>query len=121
MEYIIKEIPKCELKIISNLTDIDNLQFLVDNLYLKNNIRFCGHISSPEKLFKNASLSFFPPITEAFPMVLIETKIYGIPIILLGLYYILLSKGGTVIIYDDTPESLSKEAVYILRQLNISK
>ena len=114
MEYIIKEIPNCELKIISNLTDIDNLHFLVDNLYLENNIRFFGYIASPDILFKNASLCFFPSITEAFPMVLVETKIYGIPNILLGLDYISISKGGTVIIYDDTPESLSKEAVYIL-------
>ena len=114
MEYIIKEIPNCELKIISNLTDINNLQFLVDNLYLGNNIRFFGYIASPDILFKNASLSFFPSITEAFPMVLLETKIYGIPNILLGLDYISISKGGTIIIYDDTPESLSKEAVNIL-------
>ena len=114
MEYIINEIPKCELKIISNLTDINNLYFLVNNLYLGNNIRFFGYIGSPDILFKNASLGFFPSITEAFPMVLLETKIYGIPNILLGLDYISISKGGTVIIYDDTPESLSKEAIYML-------
>ena len=47
-------------------------------------------------------------------MVLSETKIYGIPNILLGLDYISISSGGTVIIYDDLPESLSKQAIKIL-------
>ena len=48
-------------------------------------------------------------------MVLVETKIYGIPNILLGLDYIANLKGGTTILYDETPESLAKEAIYILK------
>ena len=47
-------------------------------------------------------------------MVLCETKIYGIPNILLGLDYVQISKGGTIIIYDDTPESIAKESMKIL-------
>ena len=42
-------------------------------------------------------------------MVLSETKIYGIPTILCGLDYLSLAKGGTVIIYDDNPEIISKK------------
>ena len=114
MEYIIKEIPECELKIISNTTGTDNLQNFINNLNLENNIKFIGYISAPDILFKNASLSFFPSISEAFPMVLLETKIYGIPNILLGLDYISISKGGTIIIYDDSPESLAKQTIYII-------
>ena len=115
MEYIIREMPECQLKIISNLTGIDNLKDFVNNLNLENNINFIGYIATPDILYKNASLSFFPSVTEAFPMVLLETKIYGIPNILLGLDYISISKGGTIIIYDDTPESLAKESIYILK------
>ena len=115
MEYIIKEIPECKLKIISNRTGIDKQEYFVENINLENNIKFIGYITAPDIIFKNASLSFFPSITEAFPMVLVETKIYGIPNILLGLDYISISKGGTVIIYDDTSESLAKEAITILK------
>ena len=43
-----------------------------------------------------------------------ETKLYGIPNILLGLDYVSISKGGTRIFYDDTPESLAKIAIRIL-------
>ena len=121
MEYIINDIPECELQIISNITRINHLKYLVENLNIKKNVKFVGYISSPDISLKNASLNLFPSITEAFPLVLSETKIYGIPNILLGLDYIYISKGGTVIIYDDTPESLAKESIKILKNINYRK
>ena len=114
MEYIVKEIPECVLKIISNHIGINKQQYFIENINLENNIKFIGYIASPDIFFKNVSLSIFPSLSEAFPMVLVETKIYGIPNILMGLDYIANLKGGTFIIYDDTPESLAKEAIYIL-------
>ena len=114
MEYIVLENLKYELQIISDLTKIENLQNLVNNLNLNNYIKFVGYSQNPEFFFKNASLNIFPSISEAFPMVIIETKIFGIPNILMGLDYLAISKGGTIIIYDDTPETLSKEALKLL-------
>ena len=115
MEYIIEEIIECQMKIISDLTRINKLIDLVNNLNLNNNIEFIGYNKNPEIYFRNASLMIVPSISEAFPMVIIESKIFGIPNILLGLDYLTISKGGTVIIYDDTPESISKEAIKILK------
>jgi glycosyltransferase involved in cell wall biosynthesis len=114
IEYIIKEIPSCELIIISKLSGIGKLQNLVYNLNLQNNIKFNGYSSSPDLFFRNASLNIIPSISEAFPMVLSETKIYGIPNIIIGLDYIFNAKGGTIIIYDDLPESLAKAAIKII-------
>lgn len=121
IEYIAKEIPNCELTIISKLFGIEKLQKLVSNLNLENNIRFNGYSSSPDIFFKNASLNIFPSISEAFPMVLSETKIYGIPNIIIGLDYIFNSKGGTIIIYDDHPESLASEAIKIIENKEYRK
>ena len=118
MEYIIQEIYDCELKIISSFIRIEKLQNLVKNLNLENNIQFAGYTSIPEIYFKNASLNIFPSISESFGLVLSETKIYGIPNILMGLDYVSISKGGTVIIYDDTPESLAKNSIEILKNKN---
>jgi glycosyltransferase involved in cell wall biosynthesis len=121
MEYIIEKIPECKLNIISNKTGINILQNFVENTNLKNNIKFIGYIASPDIFFKNVSLHFFLSIAEAFPMVLIETKIYGIPNILLGLDYISISKGGVIIIFDDTPEILAKESINILKSKRYKK
>ena len=48
-----------------------------------------------------------------------ETKIYGIPNILLGLDYTSISEGGTIIIYDETPESFAKAAINILKNYTL--
>ena len=48
-------------------------------------------------------------------MVLGEVKIFGIPSILCGLDYISLAKGGIIIIYDDNPDIIAKEAIKIMK------
>ena len=115
MKYIIKVIPDSELKIISSIERINTLKNLVKNLTLEKTIKFVGYTPKPELYFKNASLHFFPTLCESFGLVLSETKLYGIPSILMGLNYVSIAKGGTVIIYDDKPESLAKEAIKLLK------
>jgi glycosyltransferase involved in cell wall biosynthesis len=111
----IKEIPKIEMKIITKIFDIENLQNIIDNLSLKKNIDFYGYTPIPEKYFRNISLNIITSISESFSLVLSETKLYGIPNILIGIDYITIGNKGTVIIYDDSPESLAKESIKILR------
>ena len=59
-------------------------------------------------------MHYFPSISESFGLVLSETKLYGIPSILLGLDYLSIAEGGILIIYDDSPESLAKETIKLL-------
>ena len=118
MSYIAEELPESELKIISNISSIYNIEFLTNNLNIQNNIKFVGFTLTPEIYFNDASLHMFPSITEGFPLVLSETKIYGIPNIILGIDYVAVSKGGTKIIYDDTPEKLAKESIKFLIKKN---
>ena len=121
MEYISKEIKDSEMKIISNITDIDNLKYLVENLNITNYVKFVGYKKNPEVYFKKSSLHLFPSISESFGYVLSETKIYSIPNILMGLDYVSIAKEGNIIIYDDTPESLAKEGIKILKYDNYRK
>jgi len=114
MKYIVKKIPECKMKLISNKDGLDNIMNIISKLKLQNNVEFEGYIRKPELYFSNASLHIFPSICEAFPMVLAETKIFGIPNIMIGLDYLSMAKGGTIIIYDDEPYSIAKEAIKIL-------
>ena len=114
MKYIIKEIPECEMKIISEL-DIEDLFNYVHQSNLTDKINFVGYKSNPEEYYINASLHIFPTLVEAFPNVLSESLVYGIPTILAGLDYVSTAKGGTVIIYDDSPLSIAKIAIKILK------
>ena len=115
MEYIVKEMPKIEMKIISKIFDIDNLKNIIANLNLEKNIDFDKYTSIPEKYFRKISLNIITSISESFCLVLSETKLYGIPNILIGIDYITIGDKGTVIIYNDSPESLAKECIKILK------
>ena len=114
MKYIIGNITECEMKVISEVTNIQDLYKLVHELNLENSIKFVGYTPNPEKYYINASLHIFPTLVECFPCVLSETLSYGIPNILVGLDYVSASNEGTVIIYDDSPISISKVAIEIL-------
>ena len=120
MKFIIKEVPDSQLNIIS-MSKPAKLKELINSLNLGENVNFSPFTLSPALYFKNASLHFFPTIHESFGLVLCETKIYGIPNILLGLNYVSIAKGGTIIIYDDKPESLAYEAIKILKNKRYRK
>ena len=121
MQYIEKDIPTCKLNIISSFNGIEHHINLVNELKLNKVIKFLGFTSKPEIYFKNASLNFFPSISESFGLVLSETKLYGIPSILLGLDYVSIARGGTIIIYDDNPQTLANVAIKILNNQKLRK
>ena len=120
-EYILQYIPDCKINIMSSINNTLFLQNLACNLNLENNIEFLGYISQPQIFFKNASLHILPSIGESFSMALCETKIFGIPNILIGLEYLSASSGGTVIIFDDSSELLAKESINLLKDNKYKK
>ena len=121
MRYICKELPQSQMNILSAKCGMNEEKKLVKLYNLKKNILFLGYISEPSIYFKNASLHIFPSLNEAYPMVLGEMKAYGIPSILVGLDYITLSKGGTVIVYDESPMTIAKESIDILKNETLRK
>jgi hypothetical protein len=121
MKFIIDEVSDSEMKIISNAQYIGNLRDIVETFNLQNNVKFVGYTSEPEIYFKNSSIHIFPTVSESFGYVLCETKIYGIPNILLGLDYVSIAKGGTIIIYDDSPNTIGIEAIKILKKNEYKK
>ena len=121
MKYIIEKLSKSEMIIVSNKIDIGNLTNLIQKLNLNENVKFVGYTSNPEIFFKEASLHIFPSIAEAFPMVLSETKIYGIPSVLLGIDYVSTSKEGNINIYDENPKIIAKFAIKILNNYSYRK
>ena len=116
IEYIKNQIPDIKLMIVSKSLQMDNLKHTIENLNLENNVVFSNYSSDPSIYYKDASLNFITSVSESYSLVLSETKIYGIPNILLGLDYLSLAKKGTIIIYDDSPESLAKHSIKIYKK-----
>ena len=113
MKEIIKEIQNCIMNIVS--TPNLKLEKLIKNLKLENNVKFTGYQNNIEYYLKNSSLHILPSLSETYPMVLGEAKIFGIPSIICGLDYLVLAKEGTVVVYDDNPLRIAKEAIKILK------
>ena len=113
MPNILKEIPDAEMKIIAYKNK--HFKNMIKNLKLENNVKITGYQKNIENYLQNASLHIFPSKCESYSMVLGETKIFGIPSIICGLDFLAFSKGGTVIIYDDNPDTIAKEAIKILK------
>ena len=113
MKVILKDIPNCEMNIVS--AHNNHYQRLIEKLNLNEHVRFVGFKKNVETYFKNSSLHIMPSLAEAYPLVLGEAKIFGVPTILCGLDYISLAKGGNIIIYDDNPIIIAKEAIKILK------
>ena len=113
MINIIKEIPDALMNIIS--APVLKLVQLITIFKLNNNVKFIGYLKEPSIYYKNSSLHILPSLSESYSMVLAEAKIFGIPSIICGLDFLVLSKGGTVILYDDDPDIIAKEAIKILK------
>ena len=113
MRNILKEIPECEMNIVSSPND--KLERLINIFRLGNNVKFVGFHKNVDEYLKNSSLHILPSLSETYPMILGETKIFGIPTIICGLDYLSLAKGGTIMIYDDSPDTIAKERVNILK------
>jgi glycosyltransferase involved in cell wall biosynthesis len=113
MVNIIKEVPDCKMQILGSAND--NLLKLIKELNLENYVNFTGFMNNIEPYLKNASLHILSSFSESYSLALSETKIFGIPSIICGLDYLTLAKGGTIIIYDDNPDTIAKEAIKILK------
>ena len=120
-KYIVNDVKDCKMKIISDFFKIEYLKDLVDNLNLQDKVKFLGYTTKLEEHFHDASLHIFPTVSEAFPMVLCETKAFGIPNILTGLDFVSMSNGGIIFIYDDNPETIAKESIKILNNYSYRK
>jgi glycosyltransferase involved in cell wall biosynthesis len=119
MEFISKEIPDCQMNIVSSINI--NLQNFILKLKLENNVRFTGFSENIEIYLSNASLHILSSLSESYPMALGEVKIFGIPSILCGLDHLALAKGGTIIIYDDNPSTIAYWAIKILKNKDLRK
>ena len=119
MEFILKEVPNCQMNIISSHNK--DLQQIIVKLKLEKNVRFTGFSEKIEVYLKNSSLHILSSLSECYPMALGEAKIFGIPSIICGLDHLALSKGGTIIIYDDEPITIANEAIKILKDKSLRK
>ena len=91
MKEVVKEIPDAKLLIVGNEVTANAYQTLIDGIKrngLEKNIILCGFSPDVSEYYRKASIHILTSTWEAFPMVITESKSYGIPLIMYELPYL---------------------------------
>lgn len=97
MIHVIRIIPDAKLKIVgttgNNLLLTKIKEQIRDN-NLEGNIELCGYCTDLENFYQSAAVFLMTSELEIFPMVVAESKTFGVPLVLYDLPYIELLKDG---------------------------
>jgi len=115
MELIMKEVPDAKLYLVSSDSSFNEFKNLTKKLNLTNNVVFTPFTSKISDYLLNASIFFFPSITEAFPMALNEAKAYGLPCLTFDISYSVPYQSGVVKVDMFDHEALAREAIKLLK------
>lgn len=118
MKNIIEKEPEAKLYIvgIGNNTYDNYLKKLTDKLGLTKNIIFKKLTNNTHQYYKNSSIFLLTSIFEGCPMTLSESKLYGLPSIVVGMSYLSSAKNGVININDDDPKIIANEILNLLNK-----
>lgn len=112
MSIIIQKFPEAVLKIIGGFsTYIESLRQLAKDLNVSNNVIFYDSQKDLRTFYYNSSLYFMTSNSESFSFVLAESKAYGLPNIISGKEYLVLSKKGSIVVKDNDYEEIAYETI----------
>lgn len=97
MRKVVTIIPSVKLKIVGDALDgkvLDHLKWLIHQNDLEKNIELCGYHTNVEEFYERADVMLMTSKVEAFPFIVAESKLYGIPLVLYELPYLELLKNG---------------------------
>ena len=117
MKYIIKKEPDAKLYIVGvcNNSYSNNLKNYTNKLGLSNNIIFNKLTNNTHQYYKNSSIFLLTSKFEGCPMTLSESKLYGLPTIVIGMNYLSYAKNGVININNDDPKLIANEIVKLLK------
>ena len=83
---------KCLMACAGTEKAMENLKETIENYEVSDNIEIVPFINDVERYYERARIHLLTSVTESFPMTVVESKSYGIPLVLYELPYIELFK-----------------------------
>lgn len=123
---LVKIIPDVCLKIVGKADDykvLNELQHRIKSASLEDNIIFCGFRLYPWEEAREADLILFTSAYEGFPMVLMESKMAGLPLVTYSMPYLELLKDGKgyVAVEQRDTAGATKEIAKIIMNKKLQK
>ena len=123
MKNIIKKEPDAKLYIVGicNNSYSNYLKNYSNKFNLSNNIIFNELVNNTHKYYKNSSIFLLSSKFEGCPMTLTESKLYGLPTLVIGMNYLAYAKNGVININSDDPKLIAKEILKLLNNKEYRK
>ena len=119
---------RCPGAILKIVGDNDNLtaQRIYDDLVkmgLEQTVQFCGYITDVQDVYEQADLMLMTSQSEAFPLVLVESKLYGVPVVMYELPYLELvqDKRGYIAVPQGDASAAANSVVELLKRDELRK
>lgn len=111
MQQVVSVCPDAIMHIVGNdFTPgaTENLEKLIDKFDLENNVKLLPFQKDVKELYEGAKIHLLTSAYESFPMTIIESKSYGVPLVLYEMPYLELLKDGKG--YYSVPQGDRKQA-----------
>ncbi|MDE6433958.1 MAG: glycosyltransferase [Lachnospiraceae bacterium] len=120
MKMVVSEVPDAKLLIIGNEVTkgaVKQLENKIRKSGLENNVILCGETTNIDLYYKKASIHLLTSVSETFPMTIVESKSFGIPLVMYNLPFIEITKSGKGLISvpQGNKNLLSEAIVKILK------
>ena len=92
MDEVRSKVSDAKLFVVGETEELSTLEQTIKERNLTENIKFCGYHSNVGEFYEEADVMLMTSEMEGFPMVLIESKLYGAPTVMYELPYLELVK-----------------------------
>jgi len=117
---VVKKFPDVRLLMLGREEEIgsyDRINKYAEDNGLSNNIMILGSVSNVEKYYSQSSIHLMTSSYETFPMVMIESKSFGLPLVTYSMPYLeLLRNGGGFIEVEQGNTDAAADALILLLQ-----
>ena len=97
MEEVVRDVPDATLRIYGSpetYKDLPMLKAQILDAHLEENVKYMGYSNQIEDIFSNAGILLMTSAYESSPMVVLESKQFGVPIVMYSMPYIETLKNG---------------------------
>lgn len=97
MKIVVSDVPDAKLLMVGNeVTEgaVEQLKKRIKKHGLCNNVILCGGTTDIDSYYKKASIHLMTSVSETFPMTIVESKSYGIPLVMYDLPFLEIIKSG---------------------------
>jgi glycosyltransferase involved in cell wall biosynthesis len=124
MNFVVEEIPDAKLLVVGNEFSpgiFDKMKKKIEKFGLEEHVILCGHSVDVSNYYRKAEIHMLTSISETFPMTIVESKTFGVPLVMYELPFIELcrDKRGYLSAEQGDKKAMAENIIKILKDENL--